>query len=71
MTGMPAFRGMVLPAAQPPGNAVRCSWGRCEAGGWILEAGWRVEDEHGGHYHPGCRAAMEYSNAHQDNGYRR
>lgn len=57
------YRGNVCPAPQPEGAAVRCRWGPCEAGGWILEKGWRVEDEHGGFFHPGCRKAMEFANA--------
>lgn len=62
---LPSFRGTVLPAARPEGdNVERCRWGPCEAGGWILDKGHREVGEHGGAYHPGCRAAMEYANAH-------
>ena len=61
--GLPRYRGLVAPAAQPEGeNVARCRWGPCEAGGWILDGGHRVSGEHGEWYHPGCKAAMEYAN---------
>lgn len=62
---------MIHPPTRPPVNNqpakgdVRCVWGACEAGGWILAravATGRVErDEVGQAFHPGCRAAMVFA----------
>lgn len=50
----------MAPAAQPDGG-VRCHWGACQAGGWILAGSWRLLDEYGAAFHHGGLAAMEFS----------
>jgi hypothetical protein len=56
--GMRCYRGLIPIAKQPPGG-VRCGWGPCEAGGWVLATAPRVTDDLGSTFHPGCHAAME------------
>lgn len=60
---MQGHRGRVPVNNHPEQGDERCTWGSCEAGGWILKGSKSEVGDNGiAKYHPGCRKAMEYAN---------